>query len=236
MADSGASLTPEKRLLKLIETGEKPTSAEPMPRPASSGTVRPAMAGGGTVEMGVHAQPFIPSLLEGVRSWTVSAKKYLRLKTVNQIARIVLVVFVLVAAANAGYEQYISMNKPLAGLDAPILPATTVRMDEEETDVSRLNLDELRNVFLPFAKREEVKPADQSSAPRRLLEMTRALKLTGISFNPDMEEMNYCMIEDLAKNITVFLRVGDRISGMQVSAIHDESIELEYDNEKIEFR
>jgi len=239
MADSGSPLTPEKRLLNLIESGGKAGAAEPVssssaPRTASA--PRPAVVGLGGQSAGVDAHSLLASLSENVRLWTAGLKQKLGLRTVNQIARLILVLFILGAGLNAAYEHYAAIRNPLEGLDAPLHSAQMIELKDREQASKAIDLTETRNVFVPFEKRENVRPIEVKSSTGRLLEMTKSLRLTGISYNPDDEKANYCMIEDLAKNITVFLRVGDRISGMRVSQIRDESIELEYDNEKLDIR
>jgi len=239
MADSGSSLTPEKRLLNLIESGGKANPAES----ASGGSSvphtkqsRPAVVG---MSGGVGAfdiQSILSSLSENTRAWTDNFRKRLGLKTVNQIARILLVVFVIGVFGSVAYEHYVVGKNPLQGLDVPEHRLTPVNTDDDEMSSKQINVADSRNVFLPFAKRDEVKQVVQTAESGRMVEMTKALKLTGISFNPEDEKATYCMIEDLAKNITVFLRVGDRINGMRVGQIREESIELEYENNKIEIR
>ncbi len=241
MADSGSSLTPEKRLLNLIESGGKANPAEPVSGSGGSSVphaspTRPAMAGMSGPAGGFDLHSFVANLSENTRLWTDSLRKRFGLKAANQIARFVLILFVLGAFGSAAYEHYVAGKNPLDGLDAPAHQLTPVSLDEEDKSAAQINVAESRNVFLPFAKREEVQQVSQKSESGRMVEMTKVLKLTGISFNPADEKATYCMIEDLAKNITVFLRVGDRINGMRVSQIRDESIELEYENDKIEIR
>ena len=240
MADSGSSLTPEKRLLNLIESGGKPGGAEPQPsRPAQApSSARPAVAGvGGPLPVAVGSQSFFDTLTTKVLAATAAMKSRFGLKTANQIARLALVLFILGVVANSAYEHYVAGKNPLEGLDVPAQQLSAVNLDVDGESAAEVKIAESRNVFLPFAKREEVQQVyEKSSGSGRLLEMTKTLKLTGISFNPDDEKATYCMIEDLAKNITVFLRIGDQISGMRVSQIREESVELAYDNEKIEIR
>ena len=62
------------------------------------------------------------------------------------------------------------------------------------------------------------------------------MKLTGISVNPTDPSQTFCMIEDVEKNITTFLKVGDSILGLKVANIREDSIILQYQGETIEVR
>ena len=231
MADSSSSLTPEKRLLHLIESGGKgeatpgaaPAQAKVSPAPSSSP---------------VSSTPAVQETsFEKVTAFFTNFKMRLGIKSVNQTARYILIALALVTLGNALYEMRTAGRDPLFGLDAP--ERKVARMDEEESvfDANKTQSTDSRNVFLPFTKREEMQAARPGAlAAGRLVEMTKTLKLTGISYNPQDEKTTYCMIEDLQKNITVFLRVGDQILGMKVSRILEESVELEYENDKIEIR
>ncbi len=232
MADSGSSLTPEKRLLNLIESGGKGEAA-----PATSS--RPA--GIGAADRGLNAigsKAEVVSSLEKFKLFCVNFKKQFGIKTVNRTARILLASLALVTIANAVYEMKIAGRDPLYGLDAPERKLTHIDVDEPSMSAGQIQNQDARNVFVPFAKRDELLAAkpDSLSGSGKLVEMTKTMKLTGISFNPADDNATYCMIEDLQKNITVFLRVGDQISGMKVAKILEESVELQYENDKIELR
>lgn len=228
MADSSASLTPEKRLLNLIENGGKSE--------APSGGRLPPSAAPTSGAAPVLKEPFRLSF-QDIGQFFLSLKDRFGLKTVNQVAHVFLAGLMLVTAGNAVYEMKMSGKDPLAGLEIPERKVALMNIDEENYDASKMQSSDARNVFLPFAKREEQQVAQAgSSGSAKLLEMTKTMKLTGISFNPEDKQATYCMIEDLSKNITVFLREGDQISGMKVGKILEESIELQYENEKIEIR
>lgn len=233
MADSSSSLTPEKRLLNLIESGGK---GEAVSEARARSVETQASANDANVADARALTAVSP--LEKVRIFFDDFKKHFGIKTVNSVARIVLAGLALVTIANAAYEMKIAGRDPLFGLDVPERKVTRIDVDEPGMDASKIPGQDSRNVFLPFAKREELLAAkpDVSSGSARLVEMTKTMKLTGISYNPEDTTGTYCMIEDLQKNITVFLREGDQISGMKVAKILEESIQLQYENEKIEIR
>ena len=231
MADSSSSLTPEKRLLNLIESGGKGEAAsEPKARPVVTQT--------STANTASLKSLTTVSVVEKAQLFFEDFKKRFGIKTVNSGARVVLVGLALVTIVNAAYEMKVAGRDPLFGLDVPERKITRIDVDETVIDAGKMQGQDSRNVFLPFAKREELLAAkpDASSSSAKLVEMTKTMKLTGISYNPEDATGTYCMIEDLQKNITVFLREGDQISGMKVAKILEESVQLQYENEKIEIR
>ncbi len=236
MADPSSSLTPEKRLLHLIESGGKGEAASGA-LPAGGGSTQSLAGSAPTRSASLKAPVSQESLFEKISIFLSDFRANLGIKTVNRTARYLLIGLALVTLGNALYEMKTSGRDPLFGLDAPERKVTPINDDEPVFDASKISDTDTRNVFMPFAKRDEMlaaKPVSESAG--RLVEMTKTLKLTGISYNPDDEKTTYCMIEDLQKNITVFLRVGDQISGMKVGKIQDESVELTYENDKIEIR
>jgi len=230
MADSSSSITPEKRLLNLIESGGKGEASQG-PGASAARSVRPAFSG-------ASAKFDFANFPEQVKVFFLKLPAKFGLKKVNKTAQVILAGLALLTMGNAVYEMKILGRDPFYGLDVPGRKVTPIEIEEPDFDASKIQSNESRNVFVPFAKREEMKAAQPttSGGGGRLVEMTKTLKLTGISYNPDDAKTTYCMIEDLQKNITVFLRIGDRISGMKVGKITDESVELEYENDKIEIR
>lgn len=231
MADSSSSLTPEKRLLNLIENGGKSGAAST--GQDSLGTAmpgRPAFSGPSFEERMKNAP-------DQIRNYFVNFRDRFGLKTINKTARILLGVLSLLTLGNALYEMKMAGRDPLLGLDIADRKISRIDVDEPAFDASKIQSSESRNVFLPFAKREELAVSKtQNSGSGKLLDMTKTLKLAGISFNPEDPKATYCMIEDLQKSITVFLREGDYVSGMMVGKILEESVTLQYENDKIEIR
>jgi hypothetical protein len=66
--------------------------------------------------------------------------------------------------------------------------------------------------------------------------MVKDLKLTGLSVNPTSPSESYCMIEDITKGITHFLKVGETLNGLKVTEIHSDGALLQYQNETTEMR
>ena len=71
---------------------------------------------------------------------------------------------------------------------------------------------------------------------KRFQQMIKKLKLTGISYNPTDPKSAFCMIEDVEKNITTFLHVGDPVGLMKVGKINEDFVVLEQGNETVEIR
>ena len=74
---------------------------------------------------------------------------------------------------------------------------------------------DLGKMFMPYGKRQEEADKLQKEQSARLADVTKQLKLTGISYNPQDPKSAFCMIEDVEKGITTFLREGDPIGALK---------------------
>jgi len=95
---------------------------------------------------------------------------------------------------------------------------------------------DLGKMFMPYGKRQEEAEKIQKEQSTRLADLTKKLKLTGISYNPADAKSAFCMIEDVEKSITTFLREGDPIGMLKVQKIYEDRVVLEQGNETIEIR
>jgi hypothetical protein len=227
MANPDSSVTPEKRLLSLIEdpAGEK----QDRPR-------KPKIQLGQILSPQALREKFF-RLKDYLTDFLRSHKKPLNLKEANKILRyvimglsVILVISVLLEAGRMSrrdlFQQEISQRK-----------AGDMVLTEGRTFESSLfENPEARNIFIPYGKRSEDLAKQKNVVSERLIGMTKNLKLTGISVNPADPTRTFCMVEDIEKNITTFLRVGDRVGGMTVESINSEDIVLEYQGETIELR
>ena len=93
-----------------------------------------------------------------------------------------------------------------------------------------------RNIFVPYNIRAEKKEKEESGSSLKLVEMTEQLKLTGISIYPGDPSRTFCMIEDLQKNMTAFLREGDAIAGLTINKIKQDGVILKYQTDEIELK
>ena len=229
MADADSSLTPEKRLLKLIE---EPQSEKP--------------EGPGKKRVPWHASfslPVVKSRLgqarERASSFLKRSKVSFDIRTLNGIVTGIIVLLGIVLFMNTLYEMKALNSNILT--DQLIVTASKMfdMMPLETKDRAAdllQNSQDSRNIFLPFGKRVKETEPEKANNSSKLLEMTKTLKLTGISYNPENPDRAFCMIEDLAKSITVFLRAGDQVSGLKVAKINPTTVTLEFQGETIEMR
>jgi hypothetical protein len=109
--------------------------------------------------------------------------------------------------------------------------------DERKYTVDLFADPKQRNVFVPYEKPVKMEEQSQSSVMSlKLLDITKDLKLTGISLNPANPAETFCMVEDIKKGMTSFLKVGDTINGLNVEDIKQDSVVLGYQKERIEVR
>ncbi|MDD4957052.1 MAG: hypothetical protein PHH49_06345 [Candidatus Omnitrophica bacterium] len=88
-----------------------------------------------------------------------------------------------------------------------------------------------RNIFKPY---EAVKKERQAGAPT-LGDMTKDLKLVGISWSPDENE-RYAMIEDSKVMVTYYAQEGDKVLQFIVKEITKDFITLGYGEDEVTLR
>ncbi len=229
MADADSSLSPEKRLLKLIEEpqSEKPGGPEKKRAPWHTS----------------FSVPVLKARLDQAKEKTFSFLKQSKvpfgIQMLNGAVTAGTVILGIVLFVNTLYEMRALNSNALT--DQLIVPASKMLdlMPVETKDLTAgllENTQDSRNIFLPFGKRVKEAEPEKVSNSSKLAEMTKTLKLTGISYNPENPEKAFCMIEDLTKNITVFLRAGDQVSGLKVQKINPTTVTLDYQGETIEMR
>lgn len=245
MADPDNSLTPEQRLLKLIEESDGDPAS-------SSGGDEPAVS---VKEQEVRAAPRprpkinfkevlspaairarIEHLKDSVISTFQEKKHEIKLGDVNRLLVIIVAIIFLILAVNVLIDMGMVGRDYMSQFDLTQKQRADVVLADGQRFVDGF-LEGIgkRNVFTPYVAPASEKVAQESDLSLRLVELTRPLKLTGISYSDDPQR-TFCMIEDLQKNITTFLRTGDSISGMTVSEIKPDSIVLKLGQETIELR
>ena len=220
-------MTPEERLLRLIESGEK---------------------GGGRLAFGdVRAWaafffPYKEKARRLVASWFSGrlAPRELDLKLIN---RGLIVLLVLVVAAIALNAQRV---RPSALDFSREARATSVPAREAQPLAALRPLEdylkevEQRDLFNPVApsapkkaeaKAEPVKPPEATKPPEPtplevLRERAKSLKLVGISWG----SVPVAMIEDTAKHETSFLKERESINQIRIKAILRDRVVLSYGN------
>ncbi len=229
MAESNnPSLTPEKRLLDLIE---EPDSLK------KETTVRKETQRPKTFWTALGLQKKWTDLKGRSEVFFASQKKTFGIKTINQVLLVVVSVIVIVLMVSVVVD-WAGMGKDFTkSIQIPDSKMLEVEIPQEgiPEDLAAEQWD-LGKMFMPYAKRREEADKLQQEQSTRLAELIKKLKLTGISFDPADAAMASCMIEDMEKGITTFLREGDPVGGLTVVKIHEDHVVLGQKNETIEMR
>ena len=241
MADPDSSLTPEQKLLKIIEQDSPQTATGG----AASGVEKPTGGGSGLSGFNIFAL-LSPSAIKGriayakdyLQSYLKGHKDPLDLRKINRAVKM-MTAGVAIYLSGAIVYEVVNVNHSYES-DFKMSPkeiAEPPTVETKKIDPSLFEEVEKRNIFIPQEKRAlEAAGQQPQSNPIRLVELIKDLRLTGISINPEDDAKSYCMIEDIKKNITSFLRAGDMISGLKVDQITSDEIVLKNQNDSIELR
>ncbi len=239
MADADSSLTPEQRLLKIIEQTD---GGEAAPGPAGAfGGKKAAKPPHEPINWKEVLSPAaIRAKFEYLRGEAQENLKkrssQVRLKDINRLLGVLSVVIGLTLLGNAALEVHQVSGNFLAQFDL-----TQKKMADLLTgkghDISQLFREEApRNVFAPYVEHAGGPESKASEVALKLMELSKTLKLTGISYFEGDKDRTFCMIEDVQKNITTFLKQGDSFSGITVKEIKPDSVVLSLGTEEIEIR
>lgn len=222
MANSDPSLTPEKRLLDLIE--------EPDAHKAdvAAGAQKARQAGRFSAA----------ALKDGLFGNAAATVRWVQasfgIKDINRILKIVVGVLAVVFFVMLVVDV-VSLKRDVVGAievpDSQALEMAPVK-DAAKGAVAVENWD-LGKMFVPYGKRIEAQKQvkDQSV---KLVDMIKNLRLTGISLNPKDPQLAFCMIEDVEKGITTFLREGDPVGMLRVHKIMEDRVVLSLGEETVE--
>ncbi len=225
MAQPDSSLTPEKRLLDLIE---EPSAYQ---KDIAAGAKKVQQAG--QFDPRLWAEKFLNASTELFER----IKSSFGIKELNRILRYLVVVLGLVFMADlllgvAGLQKDVVGS--IGTLEPKMLePPPVSEMAKETEPVESWDLGKM---FMPYSKRAEEAQKLEKEQSTKLVEMTKTLKLTGISYNPTDPSKVYCMIEDVQKGITTFLREGDPIGLLKVAKINEEHVVLSLGEDRVELR
>lgn len=226
MAEPNDPLTPEKRLLKLIEEPESEAAKKE--------------------QTALQRKTFFSlSALRGRlafarEQWAAvfgRRREPLALRQINQILKVVNVglagclLLVLLYEARVLEHEYRSYFSVSQKSMAEVPPSGGRKVDPFLFEEAQK-----QNVFLPLTQRLEKQAAEPDSPSLKLVELAKDLKLAGISVNPDNDASTFCMIEDVTKGTTQFLRMGDSIAGMKVAKIDSDGVVLKQRDEEIVLR
>jgi len=229
MADSDAPVTPEAKLLKLIEeTGAAPDqprepSKKKLPLKAY---LSPSMW-----------KAYAATAKENFESYFKRQKGRFQLRDINRAVTMGVIALSCFLVVGVLLEMNALNNDPIFRWDERQRKrADFGGVRERDFETGLLEEGDLRNIFVPYGKRAEEAKSEKTAASILLLDMTKKLKLTGISVNPFDSSRTFCMLEDIEKNLTSFLKEGDSISGLKVVKINQDSVILKYQDEEMELR
>lgn len=246
MADSDSSLTPEKRLLKLIE-GASPKAAE---KPAAPKPASPAAAAqaprkpAARPAAGPNPVNFLAGMVDSFTrfkdSWKNIGKQTpgeLNLKQVNILFKVLTACAGVYLLATLAGEMRAGDKKFLESLQTNQHEIAELPPDQTKSfDVSMFEKGPKAEIFVPPGRRQVKQSGEPEQASMQLVEMIKDYKLVGVSINPTDLSHTFCMIEDLKKEMTNFLKVGDSISGLKILKIEPETVVLTRGKEQIELR
>lgn len=233
MADNDSSLTPEKRLLQLIEGGRGETATQ-------APTVR---KNDFVLKLKQTLSPQgIKTLIQESREGWINAfrnrRDFINLRGANQAGKIFSILLAVYLMFNMFYEIQVVNSNYVAGLRVPSKEMSDIKMSEKKIfDTNLLNEADKLNVFVPYDKRQKAEVKKEENAMSlKLVGLIKDWKLAGISYYAQTPEKTFCMVEDLQKNTTTFLKVGDTLSGLQVAKINPDSVLFRFNEETIELR
>jgi len=241
MAGPDSSLTPEQRLLKIIEAGGDPSSAPHVSAEGEQDVSEEPKKKREPIDWkellspeGLRAR--FEYFRETLQNRAQEQSSAITVKTVNQFLIAGCVFFGLFIIGNGTFEMNTVSRDFLSRFDLSQKKMADVLMGNTH-DASQLFANGApRNVFAPYVESTETKTEAASDLALKLMEMVKTLKLTGISYFDGDESRTFCMIEDIQKNITTFLKKGESFSGLTVKEIKPDSVVLSLGNEELEIR
>lgn len=223
MANPDPSLTPEKRLLDLIE------EPEANKKEIAAGAQKARQAGQ------FSAAALKEKFLGDATATFKKVKASFGIKEINRFLQVAVAVLAFVFLVMVLIDMLSLKQDPIGPIEVPDSQALEMApvADAAKGAVPVENWD-LGKMFVPYGKRVEAAQKLQKEQSARLLDMAKNLKLTGISLNPKDSQRAFCMIEDVEKGITTFLREGDPLGLLRVSKIQEDRVILSMGDETLE--
>jgi hypothetical protein len=223
MAQPDSSLTPEKRLLDLIE--------EP------SAHQKDIAAGAKKVQQSARfsAEALKERFLKKSTEFFDRIKASFGIKELNRILRYLVIILAMLFLADL-LMGMMDLKKDVAGSIGTSEPRMLEPPPVQEAvkEGEPIESWDLGKMFMPYSKRAEDAQKLEKEQSSKLVDMTKTLKLTGISYNPADPKKVFCMIEDVQKGITTFLREGDPIGLLKVSKILEDHVVLSFGEDTVE--
>jgi len=223
MAQPDSSLTPEKRLLDLIE--------EPSAHQKDIDAGAKKVQQGARFSAGALKDRFLKTSNDALER----IKTSFGVKELNRILRY-LVTLLAVAFITVLLLGAMDLKKDVIGAiensEPKMLELPPV--SEPAKEVEPIESWDLGKMFMPYNKRAEDAQKLEKEQSSKLVDMTKTLKLTGISYNPADPKKVFCMIEDVQKGITTFLREGDPVGLLKVSKIFEDHVVLSSGEDTVE--
>lgn len=233
---SNRDLTPEKRLLELIESsGAGKAEAA---NPAVVQEIAKARKGSWKALLSFEELKSRINLFHGrVKDWFDHHRKTFGLKELNQALRILVILLIFFFVGDF-FGQILMVNRRVADTgEVAEMPVMDMSLEKPDVEFgSGFEALDLGKMFMPYGKRLEEVEKVKKEQSERLVDLTKKLKLTGISYNPEEKSRAFCMIEDVEKNITSFLREGDMLGTLRVKRIEEDRVILESQNEQLELK
>lgn len=157
------------------------------------------------------------------------------LKTFNAI----LIILVVLGAVWVAFEVQKGMGLVGGGIDIEAERGMTDKADGKGIHTVQklpyyLAGVNQRNIFRPF-EQQIIADVDPVQDTLTIARKTENLRLVGISWM-DRVETASAMIEDTDKQITYFLKIGEKIGNIEVKTIYADSVELALENEEMILR
>jgi type II secretory pathway component PulC len=233
--------TPEKKLLKIIETGGAKGAGQP--EAVKAGVVKQIK------KPGLPLAAFFTRLSGAGTQFkaklspdAILAADVKKINVLLMVASLAIAAYLLFGFATHKKDSARDILKPVnqdqKTIDAlTAMPKVSISMSETETLGTLLEKIKKRDYFKPVAKQQKKAAAEKTGpvSTQAIDQAAENLRLVGISYAPNPKD-SYAMIEDLASKITYFIKVDQAISGVKVADIQKDRVLLTYQGQEKEMR
>ncbi|HTY45720.1 MAG TPA: type II secretion system protein N [Patescibacteria group bacterium] len=232
--------TPEKKLLKIIETGgAKGAGPEAVKADVVKKIKKPGLPLAALFTRLSGAGTQFKAKLSPDAILATDVKK---INVLLMVGALVIAAYLVVGFAtrkkDSGRDMFRPSSKEQKMPDiSTVMPKVSISMSETETLGTLLERLKKRDYFKPVAKQQKKAPAEKAGpvSTQAIDQATESLRLVGISYAANSKD-SYVMIEDLASKITYFVKVNQAISGVKVTDIQKDRVLLTYQGQEKEMR